>query len=68
MSTSTLVLNFVAWFVLTVLVSAVAVLIPMFLDRPARRSTPRPLRLSKVASTTAERRTAAAADRERQPA
>lgn len=45
MSTSTLVLNFVAWFALTVVVSAVAVGVPRFLDRPpkapdARRALP----------------------------
>ncbi|MDQ2961187.1 MAG: hypothetical protein M3R48_09105 [Candidatus Dormibacteraeota bacterium] len=43
MSTSTLVLNFVGWFVLTVVVSAVAVGVPWFLDRPTRAASHRPL-------------------------
>jgi hypothetical protein len=48
MTTSTLVLNFIGWAVLTVVVAAVSILIPLRLDRPSPKN--------KAAQTGATRR------------
>jgi hypothetical protein len=39
MTTSTLVLNFIGWAVLTAVVAAVSILIPLRLDRPSPKNT-----------------------------